>query len=65
MLNLHCLEKGLGLVSLPSFVYDTWRKTFVVLYPINEPNLLSDCLYYLRYVCIRQYVYCDYLFLSL
>ena len=53
MLNLHCLEKGLGLVSLPSFVYDTWRKTFFVLYPINEPNLLSDCLYYLRYVCIR------------
>ena len=35
MLNFDFLEKGLGIVSLPHFVYDFSRKIFLMLYSIN------------------------------
>ena len=35
MLNFDFLEKGLGIVSPPHFVYDISRKTFHMLYSIN------------------------------
>ena len=39
MLNLDFLEKDLAIDSLPHFVYDFWRKTFM-LYSINWPHCL-------------------------
>ena len=44
MLNFNFLEKGLGLVSPPYFVYDFSRKMFLVLYFINWPSLLFELL---------------------
>ena len=41
MLNFEFLEKGLGIVSLPPFVYDFSRKMFLMLYPINWPNFIA------------------------
>ena len=35
MLNFDFLEKGLGIVSLPYFVYDFSREIFLMLYSIN------------------------------
>ena len=35
MLNFDYLEKGLGIVSLPHFVYDLSRKMCLMLYAIN------------------------------
>ena len=35
MLNSDFLEKGLGIVSSPQFVYDFSRKIFLMLYAIN------------------------------
>ena len=35
MLNFDFLEKGLGRVSPPQFVYDFLRKMFLILYSIN------------------------------
>ena len=35
MLNLDFLEKGLGIVSPPHFVYDSPRKMFLRLYSVN------------------------------
>ena len=35
MLNSDFLEKGLGIVSPPYFVYDFSRKMFLMLYSIN------------------------------
>ena len=35
MLNFDFLEKGLGVVSLPHFVYDFSRKIILMLYSIN------------------------------
>ena len=35
MLNFVFLEKGLGLVSPPHFVYEYSRKNYLVLYSIN------------------------------
>ena len=40
MLNFNFSEKGLGLVSLPHFVYDSSRKMFVVLHFINWPRFI-------------------------
>ena len=40
MLNLDFLEKGLGIVFPPHFVYDVSRKMFLMLYAINWPNLI-------------------------
>ena len=41
MLNFDFLEKGLGIVSLPHFVYDFSRKVFLILYSINWPNFIA------------------------
>ena len=38
--NSDLLEKGLGIVSLPYFVYDFLRKMFLMLYSINWPNFI-------------------------
>ena len=40
MLNIDFLEKGAGIVSPPHFVYDFSRKKFLMLYPVNWPNLI-------------------------
>ena len=41
MLNLNFLEKGLGIVFLPHFVYDFSRKMFLKLYTINLPGFIT------------------------
>ena len=41
MLNFNLLEKDLGIVSLPYFVYDFSRKMFLMLYSINWPNFIA------------------------
>ena len=43
MLNFDFLEKGLGIVSPPNFVYDFSRNFFLELYiySINWPNLVD------------------------
>ena len=40
MINFDFLEKGLGLVSQPHFVYDFSRKMFLMSYHINGPNFI-------------------------
>ena len=40
MLNFDFLEKSLGIVSLPHFVYDFSTKMFHMLYSINGPNFI-------------------------
>ena len=40
MLNFDFLEKGLGIVSPPHFLYDISRKMFVMLYYINWSNFI-------------------------
>ena len=34
-------KRGLELVSLPHFVYEFWRKVFIYLYSINQPNFVA------------------------
>ena len=41
MLNFDILEKGLGIVCPPHFVYDFSRKMFFMLYFINWPNSIA------------------------
>ena len=41
MLNFDFLEKGLGIVSPPHFVYDFSSYMFLMLYSINGPNFIS------------------------
>ena len=38
--KLNYSEKGLGLVSPPRFVYNFWRKIFLMLYSTNWPNFI-------------------------
>ena len=40
MLNFDFLEKGLGIVAPPYFVYNFSRKMFLMLYSINWPNAI-------------------------
>ena len=40
MLNFVFVEKGLGIVSPPHFVYDFPRKMSLMLYSINLPYLI-------------------------
>ena len=40
MLNFDFLEKDLGIVSPPHFVYHFPRKMFIILYSINWPNFI-------------------------
>ena len=55
VLNFDFLEKGLGIVSPPHFVYDFSTKMFLMLYPINWLNFivwLPLLLEILRSICI-------------
>ena len=55
ILNFDFWEKGLGIVSLPYFVYDFSRNVFLMLYSINWPNFtvwLSLLLEILVNMCI-------------
>ena len=57
MLKFDCLEKGLGIVSPPHFVYDFSRKIFIILYSfLTDQILWSDCLYFMKYweMCVLQ-----------
>ena len=47
MLNFEFLEKGLGIVSPPHFVFDFSRKIFPIL--LTDQISLPDYLYFLRY----------------
>ena len=49
MLNFDFLQKGLEIVCPRHSVYDFPRKMFLMLYYINLPDSLPDCLYFLRY----------------
>ena len=49
-INFNFLEKGLGLVSPPHFVYDFWRKIFLMLH--SRFNCLIALLYFSRYWAI-------------
>ena len=53
MLNFDFIEKELGIVFPPYFVYYFSRKMFLMLYLITDPVLLSDSLYFLRYWAIE------------
>ena len=35
-----CKKRGLGLVSLPQFLHNFWRKMFLLLYSINQLNFI-------------------------
>ena len=50
MLNFDFLEKDLGIVFLPHFVYDFSREMFHSL--LNDQISLSDCLEILANMCI-------------
>ena len=41
MVNFDFLERGLAIVSLPHFVYDFWRKMFLMLHSINQPSFIA------------------------
>ena len=41
MFNFDIVEKGLGIVSPPHFVYDFSRKILLMLYSINLPNFIT------------------------
>ena len=49
MLNFDFLEKGLGTVSPPYFVYDFLKKRFLCYLLLTDQISLSDCLYFLRH----------------
>ena len=50
MVNFDFLEKDLGIVSLPHFVYAFSRKMFFSCFILlTDQILLPDCLYFLRY----------------
>ena len=49
LLNFEFLEKGLGIVAPPHFVYDFSTKMFLSCYILLSDQIsLSDCLYFLR-----------------
>ena len=54
MLNFDFLEKGLGIVFPPHFVYDFSRKYLSFYALLIDQIALSDCLYFLRYwsICV-------------
>ena len=58
-------KRDLELVSLSHFLYDFWRKIFIVLYSVNWANFSVWLLFLLEILDILQYVYCNYLFSSL
>ena len=42
MVNFNFLVKVLGIVILPRFVYDIWKKMFLKLYFINRSNSIPS-----------------------
>ena len=60
MLNFEFLEKGLGIVFLPQFVYGFLGKIFLMLHSNNRPNFIA-WLHFYTYWDIEQYVYWNYL----
>ena len=56
MLNINFSENGLGLVSLPHFVYDFPKKCFSCYILLTDQISLSDGLYFSRYwaICVLQ-----------
>ena len=52
MLNFNFLEKGLGLVSSPHFVYKPSKKMFLMIYSINFIVRLLLLLEVLGNICI-------------
>ena len=60
MFNFDFLEKGLGIVSSPHFVYDFSRKIGLMLYYIKWPNFIIWLLLLLEILgnmCIVYFVY--------
>ena len=60
MLNFDFLEKGLGTVLPPNFVYDFSRKIFLMLYSVNWPNFivwLPLLLEILGNMCIAMFLF--------
>ena len=57
MLSFEFLEKCLGIVSPPYFVYDFQEKCFSCYILLTDQISLSDCLYFLRYwaICVLQW----------
>ena len=51
MLNFDFLDKGLGIVFLPHFVYDFSTKMFLMLYSINWPNFIAWLPLLLKMLC--------------
>ena len=45
ILNFYFLEKGVGIVSLPHFVYNLCVWMFLMLYSINWPNFIGKYVY--------------------
>ena len=56
MLNFDFLDKGLGIVSLPHFVYIFQQKCPSCYILLTDQISLSGCLYFLRYwaTCVLQ-----------
>ena len=57
-------KSGLELISLLHFQHDFWRRIFLMLYFINWPNLLSNCLCFLGilsnlYIVLICFPVCD------
>ena len=49
MLNFVFLEKSLGTVSPPNFVYGFSKKMFLIYTLLTDQISLPDCRYFLRY----------------
>ena len=56
MRNFDFLDKGLGIASLPHFVYDFSKKMIPCYILLTDQISLSGCLYFLIYwaICILQ-----------
>ena len=59
MFKLNFSEKNLRLVSPLHFVYDFWRKVFLMLYLLTDQIFLSDCLYFSMCITIVCWPGCD------
>ena len=61
MLNLDFLEKSLGIVSPPHFVYDLSKICYSCYVLLTDQISLSDYLYFLRFwaICVLQMFVCQ------
>ena len=41
MFNFDFIEKGLGIASVPDFMYNFFKKMFLMLYSVNWPNFIA------------------------